>query len=89
MIGPCDFDPQALDRRIVAGMSDPAVWVRYDAAWVAGEIRGDDAAFAAALTKMIRAAEAEGAGQLDENDAAHKALSRARKSLDLITERRP
>ena len=52
-----DLDPQALDKRIIKGMSDPAVWVRYDAAWAAGEIKGDDAAFAAALKQMIQTAE--------------------------------
>lgn len=83
-----DLDPQELDRRIVAGMSDAAVWVRYDAAWAAGEIRGDDAGFAAALTEMIRAAEAAGDDQLGENESAHTALVRARKSLDVVAQRR-
>ncbi|MGO1068905.1 hypothetical protein [Lysobacter sp. CA199] len=82
-----DFDPQTLDRRIVEGMSDPAVWVRYDAAWAAGEIKGDDTAFATALKAMIQAAEAAGADDLDENDSAHTALKRARKSLDAVAGR--
>lgn len=82
-----DLDPDALDRRIVSGIADPAAWVRYDAAWAAGEIRGDDAAFAAALTEAIRSAEAAGADRLDENEGAHKALSRARQSLEAIERR--
>lgn len=82
-----DLDPETLDHRIVSGMGDDAVWVRYDAAWCAGEIKGDDAAFSSALGEMIEAAEAAGAGQLDENDAAHKALSRARTSLEVIRQR--
>lgn len=82
-----DLDPQALDRRIVKGMSDAAVWVRYDAAWAAGEIKGDDAAFAAGLKRMIETAEAAGAGKLAENDSAHKALTRARKSLESVAQR--
>lgn len=83
-----DLDPDALDRRIVQGMSDPAVWVRYDAAWAAGEIRGDDVAFAVALRGMIQAAEEAGADALDENDSAHKALVRARTSLAAVEQRR-
>lgn len=83
-----DLDPANLDQRIADGMSDPAVWVRYDAAWAAGEIRGNDAAFAAALKKMIAAAEANGADALPENDSAHKALTRARTSLDAVEQRK-
>lgn len=82
-----DLDPEGLDRRIIEGMQDPAVWVRYDAAWAAGEIRGDDAVFAAGLREMIGAAEAAGADELDENDSAHKALARARTSLDAVAQR--
>ncbi|WP_072395650.1 hypothetical protein [Hyphomicrobium sp. CS1GBMeth3] len=82
-----DLDPRALDRRIIAGMGDAAVWVRYDAAWCAGDIKGDDAAFAAALREMIATAQAAGVDQLDANDAAHKALLRARASLEAIRQR--
>lgn len=82
-----DLDPDELDRRIVEGMADPAVWVRYDAAWVAGEIVGDDAAFTDALSEMIRVSEAAGADGLDENAAEHKALLRARMSINAIEHR--
>lgn len=82
-----DLDPQALDRRIVKGMSDPAVWVRYDAAWAAGEIKGNDVAFSAGLTNMIESAEAAGADKLAESEAEHKALARARTSLDAVQQR--
>lgn len=82
-----DLDPANLDQRIVDGMSDPAVWVRYDAAWAAGEIRGNDGSFAAALKEMIAAAEANGADALPENDSAHKALARARTSLEAVEQR--
>lgn len=82
-----DLDPTTLDRRIVSGMSDPAVWVRYDAAWAAGDIAGDDQAFAAALRAMILDAEASGADALEENDSARKALERARTSLTAVETR--
>jgi hypothetical protein len=82
-----DMMPKALDRRIVEGMRDEAVWVRYDAAWCAGEIAGDDAAFAAALRQMIEDAVAAQANRADKNDASHKALSRARDSLKAVEAR--
>lgn len=82
-----DHDPEALDARVIKGMSDEAVWVRYDAAWIAGEIRGDDAAYANALRKMIEDAVATQANRADKNDAEHKALTRARESLKLVEAR--
>jgi len=82
-----DADPAALDRRIVSGMRDDAVWVRYDAAWCAGDVVGDDAAFAAALRQMIEDAVAAQANRVDKNDAAHKALTRARDSLKFVEAR--
>lgn len=82
-----DADPAALDGRIISGMSDEAVWVRYDAAWCAGEIAGDDPAFAEALRQMIETAVAAQANRADKTDAAHKALTRARDSLKLVEAR--
>jgi hypothetical protein len=82
-----DLDPVALDRRIVKGMSDEAVWVRYDSAWIAGVIKGDDTAFANALRQMIEDAVASQVNRADKSDAEHKALTRARESLKLVEER--
>lgn len=82
-----DADPEVLDRRIVEGMRDDAVWVRYDAAWIAGEIIGDNDAYAAALRQMIADAVAAQANRADKSDAAHKALTRARDSLKLVEAR--
>ena len=82
-----DLDPAALDRRVVKGMSDEAVWVRYDAAWIAGVIKGDDTAYANALRKMIEDAVASQVNRADKSDAEHKALTRARESLKLAEER--
>jgi hypothetical protein len=82
-----DADPQGLDRRIVQGMRDPAVWVRYDAAWCAGVITGDDEGYAVALRQMIEDAVAAQANRADKNDAVHKALTRARDSLKLVEAR--
>lgn len=82
-----DLDPAALDARVISGMSDPAVWVRYDAAWIAGDIQGDDAAYAGALRKMIEDAVAAQANRADKSDAEHKALTRARESLKLVEAR--
>lgn len=79
-----DADPKMIDHQIVEGMRDDAVWVRYDAAWAAGEIRGNDRAFAAALEGLIHDAEADDADQLPENEGAHKALIRARQSLEAV-----
>ncbi|MDO9383732.1 MAG: hypothetical protein Q7T86_12815 [Hyphomicrobiaceae bacterium] len=82
-----DLDPQVLDRHVVKGMGDAAVWVRYDAAWIAGIVKGDDAAYANALRKMIEDAVAAQANRADKSDAEHKALTRARESLKLVEER--
>lgn len=82
-----DHGPEALDARVIKGMSDEAVWVRYDAAWIAGVIKGDDAAYANALRKMIEDAVATQANRADKNDAEHKALTRARDSLKLVETR--
>jgi hypothetical protein len=82
-----DLDPVALDARVIKGMSDEAVWVRYDAAWIAGVIKGDDAAYANALRKMIEDAVAAQANRADKSDAEHKALTRARESLKLVEDR--
>ena len=82
-----ELDPVALDQRIVKGMSDEAVWVRYDAAWIAGVIKGDDTAYANALRQMIEDAVASQVNRADKSDAEHKALTRARESLKLVEER--
>lgn len=82
-----DADPAALDKRIVEGMKDEAVWVRYDAAWCAGEIKGDDAAFAAALKDMIATAEAKGLDDTPENKNERTAHERAVKSLAAVEAR--
>ncbi len=82
-----DADPVALDQRVVKGMSDEAVWVRYDAAWIAGVIKGDDTAYANALRQMIEDAVAAQANRADKSDAEHKALTRARESLKLVEAR--
>lgn len=82
-----DADPDVLDRRIVDAMADGAVWVRYDAAWCAGSIKGDDEAYAAALRQMIADAVAAQANRADKNDAEHKALTRARDSLKVVEQR--
>lgn len=82
-----DLDPVALDAHVIKGMTDEAVWVRYDAAWIAGDIKGDDAAYANALRKMIEDAVASQVNRADKSDAEHKALTRARESLKLVEER--
>lgn len=82
-----DLDPKALDARVVKGMSDAAVWVRYDAAWLAGVIKGDDRAYAAGLRQMIEDAVAAQVNRADKSDAEHKALTRARDSLKVVEAR--
>ncbi len=82
-----DYLPTDVDRRIIAGMQDPAVWVRYDAAWAAGEIEGEGDAFATALRDMIARAEADPGNTRDTESAAALALKRARASLAAIEAR--
>lgn len=84
-----DLRPGPMDERMVKGMTDEAVWVRYDAAWIAGEISGDDKAFAAALQELIADAEEhEQAFDFDEGSAESKTLARARDSLEAVERRR-
>jgi hypothetical protein len=83
-----DTGPDLVDRRIVSGMSDDNAWVRYDAAWAAGLIRGDDKAYAAALADMIARHEADPAAA-DAESAEGKGLARARESLVAIGQQTP
>ncbi len=82
-----DLDPNNLDQHVIKGMSDAAVWVRYDAAWIAGVIKGDDAAYAIGLRQMIEDAVAAQVNRADKSDAEHQALTRARESLKLVETR--
>lgn len=48
-----DRRPDTIDQLIAEGMSDPALWVAYDAAGCSGEIEGDNAAYLKALEQLI------------------------------------
>ncbi|MGH1419502.1 MAG: hypothetical protein ACRBCJ_11645 [Hyphomicrobiaceae bacterium] len=82
-----DAQPTSIDARIIAGMKDPAPWVRYDAAWVAGELEIDHDRFQQSLERMIANAEHDTATN-DETSAEYNALERARKSLAVIEARK-
>ncbi len=84
-----ELEPAELDRRVVEGLSDPNPWVRYDAAWVAGEIVGEPGVFETALQETVRAHRVGPDADLEEDDTAEaQAVSRAMRSLAEIESRR-
>ena len=72
-IGPYPFGPDsrtAADALILRGLGDSAVWVRYDAAWVAGITPPADPAVSARIAQMQR----DLAGHIPEPGSAEEKL---------------